>query len=183
MGGFILSPILLGRMFGYGESKIGFFVLSRPLSFSIAAPVAGYLAVRVGERVSAVTGTLTVVGSMLAFATVTPKTSDLFIILALALSGVGMGMASPSISSSVANSVDEEQLGIASAAQQLVTQVGVVAGIQLMSTIQASREDTAGLVGSFRASYLVGAAVCLAGVGCALFLRSAQRAPVDAATR
>src|SRR5688500_15403627 len=85
-GGFILSPILLGRMFGYGESKIGFFVLSRPLSFSIAAPVAGYLAVRVGERVSAVAGTLTVVGSMLAFATVTPKTADLFIILALALS-------------------------------------------------------------------------------------------------
>ena len=181
MGGFILSPILLGRMFGYGESKIGFFVLSRPLSFSIAAPVAGYLAVRVGERVSAVAGTLTVVGSMLAFATVTPDTADLFIILALALSGIGMGMASPSISSSVANSVDEEQLGIASAAQQLVTQVGVVAGIQLMSTIQASREATAGLVGSFRAAYLLGAGVCLAGVGCALFLRSAQRTPADEA--
>lgn len=181
MGGFILSPILLERMFGYGESKIGFFVLSRPLSFSVAAPVAGYLAVRVGERISAVAGTLTVVASMLAFATVTPKTSDLLIIGALALSGIGMGMASPSISSSVANSVDEEQLGIASAAQQLMTQVGVVSGIQLMSTIQASREGTAGVVGSFRASYLVGAGVCFAGVCCALFLRSAQRTPAEGA--
>ncbi len=175
MGGFILAPTLLARMFGYGESKIGFFVLARPLTFSIAAPVAGYLAVRLGERTAAVAGTLAVVGSMLAFAAVNPDSSDVFIIGALALSGVGLGMASPSISSSVANSVDEEQLGIASAAQQLVTQVGVVAGIQLMSTIQAAREPADGLVGSFRAAYLLGAAVCGLGVLCAMFLRSAER--------
>jgi EmrB/QacA subfamily drug resistance transporter len=178
MGGFILSPILLQRMFGYGESKVGFFVLARPLTFSIAAPIAGYLAVKVGERTSAVAGSIAVVGSMLAFAAVNPHTADVFIIGALALSGVGMGMASPSISSSVANSVDEEQLGIASAAQQLVTQVGVVAGIQLMSTIQASREAAAGLTGSFRSAYLVGAGVAVAGVLCAAFLRSAEREPV-----
>jgi MFS family permease len=91
------------------------------------------------------------------------------------MSGVGLGMAQPSISSSVANSVDEESLGIASAAQQLCTQVGVVSGIQLMSTIQASREHTDGLVGSFRAAYLVGAGVSGLGVLCAAFLRSAQR--------
>jgi EmrB/QacA subfamily drug resistance transporter len=183
MGGFILAPTLLARMFGYGESKIGFFVLARPLSFSIAAPVAGYLAVKIGERTAAVTGTLVVVGSMLAFASITPGSGDVFIIGALALSGVGLGMASPSISSSVANSVDEEQLGIASAAQQLVTQVGVVAGIQLMSTIQASRERTDGLAGSFRAAYLVGAAVCGLGVACALFLRSAERGAPEGAPR
>lgn len=177
MGGFILAPTLLARMFGYGESKIGFFVLARPLSFSIAAPVAGYLAVKIGERTAAVSGTLVVVGSMLAFATITPSAGDVFIIGALALSGVGLGMASPSISSSVANSVDEESLGVASAAQQLVTQVGLVAGIQLMSTIQASREGSDGLVGSFRAAYLVGAAVCGLGVVCAMFLRSAERQP------
>jgi EmrB/QacA subfamily drug resistance transporter len=187
MGGFILAPTLLARMFGYGESKIGFFVLARPLSFSIAAPVAGYLAVRIGERTAAVTGTLVVVGSMLAFATITPDAGDVFIIGALALSGVGLGIASPSISSSVANSVDEESLGIASAAQQLVTQVGVVAGIQLMSTIQASREPVVGLNASFRAAYLIGAGVAALGVLCAVFLRSAQRdapegAPLSAAS-
>jgi MFS family permease len=191
MGGFILAPTLLARMFGYGESKIGFFVLARPLSFSIMAPVAGYLAVRLGERVAAVAGTITVVGSMLAFATITPRASDVFIIGALALSGVGLGMAQPSISSSVANSVDEEQLGIASAAQQLVTQVGVVSGIQLMSTIQASRQAADGTSGSFRAAYLVGAGVAFLGVVCAAFLRSAERErapqpelePDDAPTR
>ncbi len=183
MGGFILAPTLLARMFGYGESKIGFFVLARPLSFSIMAPIAGYLAVKVGERASAVTGTIVVVASMLAFASISPDSADMFIIGALALSGIGLGIAQPSISSSVANSVDEAQLGVASAAQQLVTQVGLVAGIQLMSTIQASREATDGLVGSFRASYLLGAAVCSAGVVCAFFLRSAQRDAPEGAPR
>jgi len=183
MGGFILAPTLLARMFGYGESKIGFFVLARPLSFSIMAPIAGYLAVKVGERASAVTGTIVVAASMLAFASITPDAGDLFIIGALALSGIGLGIAQPSISSSVANSVSEEQLGIASAAQQLVTQVGLVAGIQLMSTIQASREATDGLTGSFRASYLLGAGVCGLGVVCALFLRSAPRGAPEGAPR
>jgi MFS family permease len=180
MGGFILAPTLLARLFSYDESKIGYIVLARPLSFSIAAPVAGYLAVKVGERLAAVTGLLTVVGSMLAFAAITRETSAMWIIGSLALSGVGLGMASPSIASSVANSVDEASLGIAGAAQQLVTQIGVVAGIQLMSTIQASREGSDGLVGSFRVAYLVGAGVCFLGVICAAFLRSAQRgAPVS----
>ena len=32
MGGFILAPTLLARMFDYGETKIGFFVLARPLT-------------------------------------------------------------------------------------------------------------------------------------------------------
>jgi hypothetical protein len=57
----------------------------------------------------------------------------------------------------------------------------VVAGIQLMSTIQASREASDGLAGSFRAAYLVGAGVCGLGVVCALFLRSAQRGAPEGA--
>jgi EmrB/QacA subfamily drug resistance transporter len=175
MGGFIITPVMLQQLFGYGESKIGFFVLSRPLTFSLTAPVAGYLAVKVGERLSAVTGTLLVVASMLTFATVTRSTSDVLIIGALALSGLGVGLAQPSISSSVANSVDEDSLGIASAAQQLMTQVGVVAGIQIMSTVQAARVHHDGVTGSFHAAYFLGAAIALLGVLCAAFLRSADR--------
>jgi MFS family permease len=168
---------MLAKLFGYGESKIGFFVLSRPLTFSLTAPIAGYLAVKVGERLSAVTGTLFVVASMLTFATVTRSTGDVLIIGALALSGLGMGLAQPSVSSSVANAVDEDSLGIASAAQQLMSQVGVVAGIQVMSTVQAARVHHDGVAGSFHAAYLLGAAVALLGAACAVFLRSADRGP------
>ncbi|HEX7166640.1 MAG TPA: MFS transporter [Acidimicrobiales bacterium] len=175
MGGFILAPLLLGEVYGYGESRIGLFVLVRPLVFSLSAPIAGYLAVRVGERRSAVVGMSALVISMVMFTASTDGTVPALVLAALALSGLGLGCAQPSISSSVANAVDEDDLGIASAAQQLVAQVGVVAGIQLMSTI---REQS----GSFTNAYALGAAVSVLGVVCAAFLRSARRAgePVDA---
>lgn len=79
------------------------------------------------------------------------------------------------VAASVGNAVEEKDLGIASAAQQVMTQVGVVAGIQLMVTIQASRQADRGLIGSFHDAYLLGAGVAFLGVVCACFLRSYQR--------
>lgn len=181
MGGFILAPLLLERVFGYSESHVGLLVIARPLAFSLSAPVAGYLAVRIGERVSAVAGAAAVAASMVLFAMVGHNSADLVVLGALVLSGIGLGVASPSVAASVANAVSKEDLGIASAAQQLMTQVGVVAGIQVMSTVQLSGESSAGLVGSFRHAYLVGAAVCVAAVVCGAFVRSADRGPADGA--
>lgn len=170
-GGFILAPSLLAKVFSYSESKIGLTVIARPLAFSLAAPVAGYLAVRTGDRVAAVAGSLAVAASMLYLTTLGPGSSAFDIVVALALSGVGLGVSSPSVAAAVANAVDEGALGIASATQQLMMQVGLVAGAQVMTTVQAAREPTAGLVGSFGDAYLVGAAVCLLGTLCAFFVR------------
>ena len=94
---------------------------------------------------------------------------------ALALAGVGLGVSSPSMAASVANAVEPENLGIAGAAQQLLTQVGIVAGIQLVETLQASRQHAVGLARSFQEAYLLAGAVCVLGVLCALFVRSEQR--------
>ncbi|MBV8692207.1 MAG: MFS transporter [Actinobacteria bacterium] len=174
MGGFILAPLLLAQLYGYKEGDIGLIVIARPLTFSLTAPLAGYLAVRVGERAAAVSGTVFVFASMLMFASVGRNTSLALVIGALALSGLGLGASSPSIASSVGNAVPDEMLGVASAAQQVTTQVGVSMGIQLMATIQAAR-SSAGLVTSFRDAYLVGAAVCVIAVVCALFIRDYAR--------
>jgi EmrB/QacA subfamily drug resistance transporter len=178
MGGFILAPTLLERVFHYSESGAGLMVIARPLTFSVTAPIAGYLAVRWGERSAAVVGTAAVALSMLVFASIHPSSSALVIVAALALSGVGSGIASPSITASIANAVDESNLGIASAAAQLTMQIGVVAGIQMMSTIQASREPIAGLMPSYADAYLVGAAVCALGIVAGFFVRSAERGVV-----
>jgi EmrB/QacA subfamily drug resistance transporter len=167
MGGFILAPSLLAHFFDYGEEHIGLLVLTRPLAFAITAPIAGYVAVKVGERSTALVGSVAVVGSMVVFSAVGAASSDLVVIAALVLSGVGLGISSPSIAASVANSVDERSLGIASAAQQLMTQVGVVAGIQLMKTVQTTS--------SYRTAYLLGGGVALGAVVCSLFVQSAQR--------
>lgn len=168
MGGFILAPLLLTDVFGYSETKIGLIVIARPLAFSISAPIAGYLAVSLGERSAAVVGTLGVIASMAMFAQVGRGSSIWLVIAALALSGVGLGVSSPSAAASVGNAVDPADLGIASAAQQLLTQIGLVAGIQIMSTVQESRH-------SFADAYWVGGAVACIALVCAWWVRSADR--------
>lgn len=182
MGGFYLAPALLQhpRLFGYGESRTGLMVLVRPLTFSLIAPMSGYLAVRFGERIAAVVGIFAVTCSMAVFTTVDGASTDLLILLALGLSGLGLGMAMPSISASVANSVEQTDLGIASASQQLVVQVATVAGVQLMTTVQATLAPE-GLASSFQRAYLLGGVVSLLGVACAFGIRRAQRERVEGA--
>ena len=76
-----------------------------------------------------------------ALASLAPGDSDLVVVGALALSGLGMGASAPAMAAAIANSVDERDLGIAGATQQMVNQVGVVIGIQVMQTIQAARAE------------------------------------------
>jgi EmrB/QacA subfamily drug resistance transporter len=174
MGGFIMTPLLLQEVLGYGETRTGLLSISRPLLFAIAGPIAGYLAVRVGERNAGVFGAICVVGSMLAMAQIAPGSSDLFIMAALGLSGIGVGAASPAMAASIANAVDERDLGVAGAAQQMMNQVAVVAGIQILQTVQTSRVDQVGAVASYSEAYLVGAAVAAIGVVTVLFVRSTK---------
>ena len=176
MGGFYLAPALLQhpQLFGYGESRTGLMVLVRPLTFSLVAPMSGYLAIRFGERLAAVVGIFAVTCSMGVFTFVNGASPDVLILLALGLSGLGLGMAMPSISASVANSVEQTDLGIASASQQLVSQVATVAGVQLMTTVQATLASE-GIASSFQRAYLLGGVVSLLGVVCAAGIKRAKR--------
>ena len=177
MGGFIMTPLLLQDVLAYGETRTGLLSIARPLLFAIAGPIAGYIAVRVGERNAGTFGALCVVASMVGLAQVAPGTPDPFIVLVLGLSGVGMGAASPAMAASIANAVHERDLGIAGAAQQMMTQISVVAGIQILQTVQASRLPHVGPVDSYSQAYLVGAGVAGLGVLCAAFVRSTKHLP------
>ncbi|HEY5154965.1 MAG TPA: MFS transporter, partial [Acidimicrobiales bacterium] len=179
MGGFIVTPFLLQNVLGYGPAHSGLVSIARPLAFSIAGPIAGYYTVRVGERTNAVLGAVVLVASMLVLATVGVGSTDLFIMAGLALSGIGMGTASPAIAAAIANSVDEADLGVVSAAQQMVSQVGVVAGIQILLTVQAAREPVVGAAASYHAAYLVGAGAAAIGVVLAAFVRNTPRPARD----
>jgi len=175
MGGFIITPLLLGSVLGYPETRVGALMISRPLAFAIAGPLAGYVAVRVGERTSAVVGSTFVVASMVALSSVARGSSDLVIVGSLALSGIGLGCSSPALSASIANAVDERDLGVAGAFQQMMTQLGVVIGIQVMQTVSLVRRASVGQVGAYGEAYLVGGAMAALGLACAFFVQSSQR--------
>jgi len=160
MGGFIITPLLMDARFGFTVAATSLAMTVRPLSNSIASPVGGYVAARVGERRTAMFGTVLIAVSMVAFAAGAGSDALPFVFVALLLSGIGLGAAAPSLITVVANTVGSDDLGVANAAQQMVSQIGVVAGIQVLSTIQGGSDAS----GPFVVAYLVGAVLAVVGV-------------------
>ena len=182
-GGFFLFPLLMEQVYGYSVSQVGFVSVVRPLLFAISSPLAGYVTVRTGERFATVVGAASVLGSMVLFATLDPSSGLGIILVALALSGLGMGIALPATSATMANEVAASEYGVMSAAQLMATQVGEVAGIQVVLTLQESLANHAGLgnvhgpalLHSFQAAFWVAAFMAGAGLVCACFMRPFNR--------
>ena len=194
MGGFILTPLLLDAVYAYGEARIGLLSIPRPLAFAITGPLVGLAAVKVGERLTATIGTALVAASMVVLAAAATSPSDSLIVIALVLSGVGLGAASPSLAAAIANAVDEADFGVAGAMQLMVSQIGVVVGIQVMQAVQVAAaprcapdvcvgtEAIARVGESFRVAYLVGGGAAAVSAVVAVGIRSspwAERAPTD----
>ena len=183
-GGFFLFPLLMEQVYGYSVSQVGFISVARPLLFAISAPIAGYMTVRTGERNATLFGTGAILVSMVLFATLSASAGLLIIIVALALSGLGMGVSMPATSATMSNELAASEYGVMSAAQLLASQVGEVAGIQAVLTIQESIARRSGLgdvhhstalLHSFSVPFWVGAGAAALAVVCGLFIRSMPR--------
>ena len=174
MGGLFLIPQVLGkRGLGLSGATIGNLVISRPLAFSLIAPVAALVTLRVGERTAGVAGAVAVIASMLMWSTVGQGTGYPYIIAATALSGIGLGIASPALTSLMAGSVENADLGVAGAMQQLMAQLGAVLGSAVLATasVTAQADD----MGSFHTAFLIAAVVAAGGCACSWFVRSTPR--------
>jgi len=183
-GGFFLFPLLMEQVYGYSVSQVGFISVARPLVFAISAPIAGYMTVRTGERTATLFGAASLFLSMILFATLSASAGLVLILVALALSGLGMGVSNPATSATMSNELRESEYGVMSAAQLLAAQVGEVAGIQAVLTIQESIARRSGLgnvhhstalLHSFSVAFWVGAGAAAVAVVCGLFIRSMPR--------
>jgi MFS family permease len=183
MGSFVLSPLLMQNVLGFTETKTGLVSIARPLAFSLAGPLAGMVAARVGPRWAATGGAISVTFAMAWMATLGASSSVIVIMGALAMAGVGMGIAVPALSASVTASVDPADLGVGGAAQQMVNQVGMVIGIQVMQAVQESRIDSVGLEASYHWGYGVGIVIAALGVLCAPRIATATSTPLRPSSR
>jgi len=187
-GAFFLAPLLMEMGYGFSLTQVGLISIARPLAFAICSPIAGYAAVRVGERTTAIVGTVALCGSLALFASLRPSTTTLVLVVALMLSGFGMGVAMPATSSTMANEVSESDFGVMSAAQILAMQVGEVAGIQVLATVQQAimrrrgltrASSEAQLLATFHIPFLIGTGVAAIAVIAALFMRRLPRGAPD----
>jgi MFS family permease len=183
-GAFFLFPLLMEQVYGYSVSQVGFLSVARPLVFAVSAPIAGYMTVRTGERNATLFGTISLLLSMVIFATLGASSTVVIVVIALALSGLGMGVSMPATSATMSNELAVSEYGVMSAAQLLAAQVGEVTGIQVVLTIQESIAKNSGLgnvhhstalLHSFSVPFWVGTAVAALAVVCALFIRPLPR--------
>ncbi len=183
-GAFFLFPLLMEQGYGYSIPRVGALAIARPLTFALSSPIAGYVAIRIGERKSATAGAALLAGSMAVFSLLHPSSGAWMVALALALSGLGMGVAMPSSSSVMANEVKVSEFGVMSAAQLLAMQVGEVAGIQVLETVQQALVRRRGLthaspgpalLATFRLPFMIGLGVALFGLVSATYVRSIPR--------
>ncbi len=173
MGGFILAPRMLQKGLELSEGTTGLLTIFRPLTFSLIAPLAGLITIRVGERVSGVVGAGGVVASMVCWAAVGSTTPLWFIAIALALSGAGLGIAFPALTSLTANAVAQQDLGVVGAMQQLMSQMGAVTGSVVLATISASGGP--GNLTPYSHAFMVAAVVASFACAAAWFVRSTPR--------
>jgi EmrB/QacA subfamily drug resistance transporter len=178
MGGFVLAPLLVDNVFGYSVSAISLLMLIRPLVFSASSPIGGSLATRIGERPVAVFGAAAVTGALLLFALGARTESIALIVAGLALQGVGNGTAQPPLNATLANSVDEHNLGIASAAQRMAFQIGSSMGITVLTAVYGGDGEAS----SFSRAYVVGALLGGCAVLAASAIRSTPRGRTDPAS-
>jgi MFS family permease len=170
VGGFMIVPQLLEIGLGFSTSHIGWLIIARPLVFSIVAPFSGRISSRIGERSAGVVGACAVLISMLILSQINLGSSDLVIAFGLSLSGAGLGISAPILTALLANSVDDHDLGVASAMQQLLNQMGALLGAAVMIGIHEATIRS-GTIKSF--SYALFAGVISSGI--AIFTSSAVK--------
>jgi MFS family permease len=160
MGGFVVTPLLLGDRYGYTVGTVSLLLAPRPGAFAISSPLGGWLATKIGEGIPMVAASLMMVASMVSFALGVGPGMLVFVIIGLALSGVSAGVGAPAFTTLVASSVESKDLGVATGMNQTMLFVGIVSGIQIMLVVLGETADKGRFVGTF----LFGAAVAAVGL-------------------
>lgn len=174
MGGFVITPALLTRRYGWSTGAIALLMMPRPGAFSIASLAGGWMPSRIGFRWPVVFGALSMGASMVVFAAAAPFTGGVGIALivgGLVLSGVASGISQPAIAALAVDSVDDADMGIANGMNQQMTFVGIVAGIQTMNVLIGDSSDG----GRFVMTYLVGLAFAAIGLAAGMFIEDDRR--------
>ena len=179
MGAFMIVPQMLQEGAGLSLATVGWLIIARPLTFAIVAPLGANVTMRTGERFAGMFGAMTVFTSMVILSTVRIDTPLWLIAFGLALSGLGLGVSSPAMSALLANAVDDDQLGAASALQQLVSQMGALLGATVMITVQEATSEQ-GILPSYANALVVGASLCVVAGLLASEVRSTDRSSTNA---
>lgn len=120
--------------------QVGILLSALTVPMAIAAIPGGYLAGRIGYRLTTILGLLlAVIGFTLIWQTWSLDMSDTIIALEMALVGVGIGLTFSPISASVINAAGDDQRGVSSALVLVLRLIGMTLSVSSLTTIALQR--------------------------------------------
>ncbi len=171
MGAFVIAPLLLYESFDFSVTQASLLMVLRTASLTMASPFGGSMGERFGERAASVFGGAVMTAALLGIAW-GAYTSDLLVFgIGLVGQGVGHGLSQPSITSAVARSVEESELGVASAANRLAGQGGASFGIAALTIVYGGVAEPA----VFGLAFGLGAALAAASTLTGLWIGASGR--------
>jgi EmrB/QacA subfamily drug resistance transporter len=171
---------------GYSPLGAGLRILPWTVMPMIVAPIAGTLAMRIGERPLLVAGLTLIAGAVLWLAAIADETTSYSSLLpSLVLGGIGCGLFWAPSASIVLGAVSDEEQGLASGANNSIRELGGVFGVAVLTSI-FSAHGSFGTPESFvhgmtPAFYVGGVIVALAAAAAFLLPRRSPSAALQPA--
>lgn len=128
-------PLYAQGVLGGSAVDAGLMVLPFSISWSIASPIAGWVIVRAGYRVSIVAGVLSAIAGTLLLQTLVPGGSMANGMAAASLAGIGMGLSSTAMLISAQNIVAWQQRGIVTSLVTFSRTIGGAVGVAALGSL------------------------------------------------
>lgn len=130
-----LLPFYLIQGRGYDAEHAGLLLTAEPFVMAIAAPISGFLSDRIGSRLPGTLGMAILALGIYVLSRLDAYSSQLGIVLALALVGLGIGIFISPNSSALMGAAPRHRQGIASGILATARNVGMVLGVGLAAAV------------------------------------------------
>ncbi len=187
-GSFLIVPLYLQTVKGYGAFETGLIMLPQAVASALMMPIGGKLYDKVGARPLALVGLSVITGALYLFSTITLESTNVFIILTLAMMGAGMGISMMAINTHVLQSAPRHLVSrvtsLTSAAQQVMVSFAVagMAGFLTSSTKDYMAEianPLEAMISAYGDTFLLAAGIALAGAILSIILRKPVMSDID----
>lgn len=171
-GAVFLISLYLQYIKGLSPKEAGLVLLSQPVVMALLSPFAGKLSDRIEPRIVASAGMLLTVASLFFLSRISEDSPMLHIVAGLVLLGAGVAFFSSPNTSAIMGSADKTQYGAASSVVGTMRLSGSILSMSIAAVVLSSYIGNAAVtrvyypffIASFRASFLVFAALCAFGM-------------------
>jgi hypothetical protein len=158
IGGFVVAPLLVQRLFGYSITRTSLLLTTRPLSFSVGSWLAGRSQNSLTLWRLQLWGHAFLVVGSIAWVLGAAGRSLLLVMIALVITGFGNGYSRTTLFTFVSTNVDAQDIGVATGVANMVSQIGGGTGTTVMSAIVADSASPHAFAWSFGAGSVLSAA-------------------------